>query len=247
MLTRTSSWSCSSWTTVRMPRATRMEPSERPRSLPPSTSAHCSESASRSWSAVTQCRSRASLPISASRPISGRPGAFPIIPSRFLGNGNALRLRVQSESQWGGAGLMSDGDDVDRGAEQLLDGGEELLVLDGIPVVLHFIVPAAVAGEDDRELGEVDAGRLLQVLGERPGAAGADDDISRQADLFEDLADLGEALAAGGARGFLVLPIAPGEGDRGQIDPQLVRPVVLVGVGRIDLVPEKAAADEVLE
>src|SRR5262245_20737919 len=121
------------------------------------------------------------------------------------GDGTCGGACVQPESKTS----VLNGDDMDLRAEQLLDGGEEVLVLERVPVVLHFVVPAAVAREDDGELGEVDAGRLLQVLGQGLRSAGAEDRIAREADLVEDLADLGEPLGARGARGLLVLPVAP--------------------------------------
>src|SRR5204863_6467260 len=69
-----------------------------------------------------------------------------------------------------GVGLVADRDDVDLGAEGLLDRREEFLVLDGVPVVADLVEPAAVAGKDDRHLREIHSGSLLQVLGQGPGA-----------------------------------------------------------------------------
>src|SRR4051812_30774102 len=104
------------------------------------------------------------------------------------------RGRINWNEEAARSDSVGDGVDVDRRSEQFLDGGQELLVLDGVAVVLHLVEPAPVAGEDDRQLREVDAGRLLQVLGERPGAAGTEDRLAGEANLLENLSDLGEAL-----------------------------------------------------
>src|SRR5688572_29335042 len=185
-----------------MPRATRIEPSDRLGAWPPSDSAHCSTSASRSWAGVIQWSSSASLPINASRLSSGPPDASPMRPSSRPALWNGRRsycvgvwgsmVRPESEAGSGLRGSVSYGDDVHRRAERFLDRGQELLVLDRVAVVPDLVHPAAVAGEDDRQLREVDAGRLLQVLGQRLGAAGAEDRVPGQPDLVEDLADLGE-------------------------------------------------------